>query len=97
MLRELDLSKFWMHTESSSANVNDVIFFGGSKVMDVVCSLYAYFNEYYQQGIIVFGENILRHHLQAKHIQTQRIYIPYFIRFASYNIPDIEHESFRSE
>jgi hypothetical protein len=94
MIHQLDYKSMWMHDESSSANINDNIFWTNSELMDKICALYTCFDEYYKQGVIIFGETVLSHHLTAKNIPVKRMYIPFFLRFAHYDQPNIEHESF---
>jgi hypothetical protein len=93
-LKRLDLTKFWMPTNSSSNNVNDIIFFGNSEIMDRVCCMYPLFDKYYKEGVIIFCENILSHHLTANNIPIGRIDIPYAMMYSKDNCSKVQDESF---
>jgi hypothetical protein len=79
-LLKLDINSFYMHTHSSSNNVNPGVYFGGSEVMDKVSSMYTFFNTYFNQGIIIFDECVFNHHLKYQNINIKRINLPYYLR-----------------
>lgn len=67
-LRAMYQGCIYLHSSYSSTFVHPLTFFGGSHVMDQVTSAYTKFTEYYNQGVIIFDENVFNTHLVKQKI-----------------------------
>ena len=76
-LQSIDLHGVWMHTKSSSCNVNPAVYFGSSEMMDIVCSAWTKFDEYYKRGMIIFDEQVLYDHITINQVPLRKKYMPY--------------------
>lgn len=85
-----DKNYLWMHTQSTSAGINDVMYWSGSEVMDKLASCYLYIDTYFKNGIIIFGEIVLAHHINIQNISIKRHqFQAYCIRTHDEFVPEV--------
>jgi len=93
-LSEIDNNFLYMGTSNSSCGVNPEVYFSNSQIMDDISSLYESINLYFQEGVIIYDEELFSHHLRCKNIPIDRTSIDYGIKRTSDEIDDIDLNKF---